>query len=141
MCAVEYPRKNTLGTFYRVFPVGSYFGVVADTGPGPLNFIDVHPRLQMQLPQSVTASTDLVVQWKENVHDGVHAVPGFLLVPAGESRARFVGYRPRVEVRWQIDRHAYLQADYGIFCAGQFLKEASAGRNLNYMAFWAGYKF
>ena len=27
------------------------------------------------------------------------------------------------------------------FDAGQFLKEASPGRNINYLAFWAGYKF
>jgi len=29
----------------------------------------------------------------------------------------------------------------GIFYAGKFLKEASPGRNLNYIEFWAGYKF
>jgi hypothetical protein len=135
------PRTHTLGTFYPVFPLGNYFGVIADTGPGPVNFIDVHPRIQTQLPHAVSVSTDLVVQWRENLHDGVYAVPGFLLVPAGTSQARFVGYRPGVEVRWQIDRHAYLQADYGVFYAGQFLKEASPGRNINYMEFWAGYKF
>jgi hypothetical protein len=135
------PRRNTLGTFSPVYPVGNYFGVIADTGPGPVNFIDVHPRLQTQLPHGVTVSTDLVVQWRENLRDGVYAVPGFLLVPAGNSRARFVGYRPGVEVRWQIDRHAYLQADYGVFYAGQFLKEAAPGRNINYFALWAGYKF
>jgi len=28
-----------------------------------------------------------------------------------------------------------------VFYAGQFLKEASPGRNINYLAFWAGYKF
>jgi hypothetical protein len=89
----------------------------------------------------VSVSTDLVAQWRQSLYDGVYAVPGFLLVPANGSRARFVGYRPGVEVRWQIDRHAYLQADYGIFYAGQFLKEASPGRNINYLAFWAGYKF
>jgi Alginate export len=135
------PRSQTLGTFYPVFPIGNYFGVLADTGPGPVNFIDVHPRVQFQLPRGISVSTDLVAQWRENLNDGVYAVPGFLLVAAGDSRARFVGYRPGVEVRWQIDRHAYLQADYGIFYAGQFLKEASPGRNINYMEFWAGYKF
>ena len=77
------PRSQTLGTFYPVFPLGNYFGVLADTGPGPLNFIDVHPRIQTQLPHAVSVSTDLVVQWRENLHDGVYAVPGFLLVPAG----------------------------------------------------------
>jgi hypothetical protein len=46
-----------------------------------------------------------------------------------------------IEVKWQIDRYAHLQADYGIFYAGQFLKAASPGRNINYMEFWAGYKF
>ena len=135
------PRSQTLGTFYPVFPIGNYFGVLADTGPGPVNFIDVHPRVQFQLPRGISLSADLVVQWRENLNDGVYAVPGFLLVAAGDSRARFVGYRPGVEARWQIDRHAYLQADYGIFYAGQFLKEASPGRNINYMEFWAGYKF
>jgi hypothetical protein len=135
------PRKKTLGTFNPLFPIGNYFGVLADTGPGPVNFIDVHPRLQTQLPHGVSVSVDLVAQWRQNLRDGVYAVPGFLLVPAGNSRARFVGYRPGVEVRWQIDRHAYLQADYGVFYAGEFLKQASPGRNINYVALWAGYKF
>jgi hypothetical protein len=135
------PRSHSLGTFSPLFPIGNYFGVLADTGPGPVNFIDVHPRLQTNLPKGVSISTDVVVQWRESLTDGVYAVPGFLLVPAGDSRARFVGYRPGLEVRWQIDRHAWLQADYGVFFAGEFLKQASPGRNINYMEFWAGYKF
>jgi hypothetical protein len=135
------PGSHTLGTFNPIYPIGNYFGVLADTGPGPVNFIDVHPRIQTQLPHGVSISADFVAQWRENINDGVYAVPGFLLVPANGSRARFVGYRPGAEVRWQINRHAYLQADYGIFYAGQFLKEASPGRNINYMEFWAGYKF
>jgi hypothetical protein len=135
------PRHNSLGTFNALFPIGNYFGVLADTGPGPQNFIDLHPRLQIQPVRGVSVSADLVAQWRQNLNDGVYAVPGFLLVPANGSRARFVGYRPGVEVRWQIDRHAYLQADYGIFYVGQFLKEAAPGRNINYIALWAGYKF
>jgi hypothetical protein len=135
------PNSHTLGTFNPLFPIGNYFGVLADTGPGPVNFIDVHPRVTDQLPHGVSVSTDFVVQWRESLNDGVYAVPGFLLVAADGSRARFVGYRPGIEVRWQIDRHAYLQADCGVFYAGQFLKEASPGRNINYAELWAGYKF
>ena len=93
------------------------------------------------MTRRVSLSTDLVIQQRENLHDGVYAVPGFLLVPADGSRGRFVGYRPGAEVRYQIDRHAYLQADYGIFYAGRFLKESTRGRNINYMEFWFGYKF
>jgi len=135
------PTANTLGTFFALFPVGNYFGVLADTGPGPMNFIDVHPRIQIVFPHDVSLRTDLLFYWRNSVFDGVYNVPGSLIRPAGNSLARFVGYRPGAELRWQIDRHAYLQADYGIFYAGRFLQETMPGRNLNYLALWAGYKF
>jgi hypothetical protein len=135
------PRTNTLGTFNPVFPKGNYFGVLATAGPGPINFIDVHPRAEATLPHGVTASVDWIFQWRESLRDGVYSVPGFLIIPAGKSNARFVGHRPGTEVRWQVNRHLWLQADYGIFYAGKFVKESQPGRNLNYWALWTGYKF
>src|ERR1700752_1796769 len=78
---------------------------------------------------------------RESLRDGVYAVPGFLIIPAGKSNARFIGHRPGTEVRWQANRHLWFQADYGIFYAGKFVKESQPGRNLNYWALWAGYKF
>ena len=135
------PNSKTLGTFNPLFPKGNYFGVLATTGPGPINFIDVHPRVEISLAHDVTVSFDWIVQWRENVNDGVYAVPGFLIRAADGSRARFVGHRPGTEIRWQASRHLWFQADYGIFCAGKFLKQTQPGRNLNYWALWAGYKF
>jgi hypothetical protein len=135
------PNSRTLGTFNPLFPKGNYFGVLATAGPGPINFIDVHPRVEAALPHGVSASFDWIVQWRENVNDGVYAVPGFLIRAADGSRTRFVGHRPGGEIRWQANRHLWFQADYGIFYAGRFLKETQPGRNLNYLALWAGYKF
>jgi hypothetical protein len=135
------PNSKTLGTFNPLFPKGNYFGVLATTGPGPINFIDVHPRVEAALPHDVSVSFDWIVQWRENVNDGVYNVPGFLIRAADGSRARFVGHRPGTEVRWQVNRHMWFQADYGIFYAGRFLKETQPGRNLNYWALWAGYRF
>jgi hypothetical protein len=89
----------------------------------------------------VTLSTDWVFYWRQSLLDGVYNVPGTLIRAAGDSNARFVGQRPGAEARWQVDRHIWLQADYGIFYAGKFLKETQPGRNLNYWALWAGYKF
>jgi hypothetical protein len=135
------PNSNTLGTFNPLFPKGNYFGVLATTGPGPINFIDVHPHVETALPHGVTVSVDWIVQWRESLDDGVYAVPGFLIRAADGSRARFVGHRPGTEIRWQANRHLWFQADYGIFYAGPFLRETQPGRNLNYWALWAGYKF
>jgi hypothetical protein len=140
------PRTNTLGTFNALFPVGNYFGILQDTGPGPINFMDVQPRIETVFPHNVSFMTVLLLYWRESLHDGVYGIsgppfPGLLLRPSGDSLARFVGYQPGVEVRWQIDPHAYLQSDYGIFYAGPFLRQTMPGKNLNYLSFWAGYRF
>ena len=137
----DHPATNTLGTFNPLYPKGNYFGVLATTGPGPINFIDVHPHVETALPHDVSLSVDWIVQWRESLADGVYAVPGFLIRAGNDSQARFVGHRPGTEVRWQANRHVWFQADYGIFYAGKFLKETQPGRNLNYWALWAGYKF
>src|ERR1700740_3634707 len=94
----DHPNSNTLGTFNPLFPKGDYFGVLATTGPGPINFIDVHPRVEGTLPHNVSVSFDWIVQWRENLNDGVYAVPGFLIRAANGSRARFVGHRPGTEL-------------------------------------------
>jgi Alginate export len=137
----DHPATNTLGTFNPLYPKGNYFGVLATTGPGPINFIDVHPRVEASAPHNVSLSFDWIFQWRQSLDDGVYAVPGFLIRAADGSRARFVGDRPGAEIRWQANRHLWLQGDYGIFYAGGFLKETQPGRNLNYWALWAGYKF
>lgn len=137
----DHPETNTLGTFNPLYPKGNYFGVLATTGPGPINFIDLHPHIEAAAPHGISLSGDWIIQWRQSVDDGVYSVPGSLIRPASGSRARFVGHRPGTEIRWQANRHLWFQADYGIFYAGRFLKETRPDRNLNYWAIWAGYKF
>jgi hypothetical protein len=45
-----YSNPNTLGTFNPLFPKGDYFGVLATTGPGPINFVDLHPHVEAFFP-------------------------------------------------------------------------------------------
>ncbi|HYR87026.1 MAG TPA: alginate export family protein [Terriglobia bacterium] len=137
----DHPNSNTLGTFNPLFPKGNYFGVLATVGPGPLNFIDIHPRIEGTFPYEIAASFDWIVYWRQSLVDGVYSVPGSLIRAADGSRARFVGHRPGTEVRWQVNTHLWFQGDFGIFYAGRFLKETKPGCNLNYWALCAGYKF
>jgi len=135
------PGSKTMGSFNPLFPTGYFFGVLADTGPGPINFMDFHPKIETDLTHGIWWSADWVFQWRENINDGVYNIPGFLIAPANGSRARYVGDRPGTELHWQATRHLWFQADYGIFHAGRFLKEAGPGKNLVYSAFYAGYRF
>ena len=135
------PGSKTMGSFNPLFPTGYFFGVLADTGPGPINFMDLHPKIETGLPHGISWSADWVFQWRENINDGVYNIAGFLIAAANGSRARYVGDRPGTEVHWQATRHLWFQADYGIFLAGRFLKEAGPGKNLNYSALYVGYRF
>jgi hypothetical protein len=137
----DHPGSNTLGTFNPLYPSGHYFGVFASTGSGPLNFMDIHPKVQLEAPHGVSIFADWIFQWRESLEDGVYAIPGFLIRAADDSRARFVGNRPGAEIQWQANRHLWFQADCGLFYAGPFIKETLPGRNLNYWALWVGYKF
>jgi hypothetical protein len=133
--------SKTLETFNPLYPSGRYFGVFASAGPGPLNFMDIHPKVQLEASHGVSVFADWIFQWRQSLEDGVYAIPGSLIRASGNSNARFVGQRPGIEARWQVDRHIWAQADYGIFYADKFLKETQPGRNLNYWALWVGYKF
>lgn len=135
------PAKPGLQTFNPLFPIGNYFGVLADTGPGPVNFYDLHPNVHEDLPHGLALSADWVLWWRQSLQDGVYNVPGGLLVPFTGSPQRFVGHRPGLEVRWQRDAHFYIQADYGVFFAGPFLRQSGRSHNLNYTSMWTGFKF
>jgi len=135
------PKSGDLETFNPLFPIGNYFGVISDTGPGPVNFYDLHPNVHCYFAHHINAMADWLVYWRQSIADGVYGVPGNLLVSSGQSRARFVGYRPGLELRWQRDAHFYVQGDYAVFFAGLFLRESARRQNLNYTSFWVGYKF
>lgn len=130
-----------LGSFNPLFPAGNYFGVLADTGPGPVNFRDLHPEIILQLPHAVTLTPDWIFWWRQQLEDGVYSISGPLIVPSGLSSARYVGNRPGIDARWQMDRHAYIDFSYGVFFAGPFLKQSGNTKNLNFLAYSFGYKF
>jgi len=90
----NFESQIPLGTFNALFPKGNYFGVLATTGPGPINFVDIHPHAEATLPKNVSLSFDWIFLWRKSVEDGVYAVPGFLIRAADGSRPRYVGDRP-----------------------------------------------
>lgn len=134
------PKRNVVGTFDPYFPSGNYFGIFATTGPGFVNFEDLHPSVTSVLGK-VTITGDWLWYWRQNVNDGLYAIPGTVLLrePSGSS-ARFVGERPGMEAKWQIDSHLYLQGDYGIFTAGPFIHESGPALPILYRSIWLGYK-
>jgi len=121
------PRTNTLGTFNPLFPKGNYFGVLATAGPGPINFIDVHPRVEATLPRGgVTVSVDWIFQWAGEFARRSVFRSWISDYPGGEKvmRASSDTVRAR-KYAGQANRHLWFQADYGIFTPGNSSERVS----------------
>jgi len=134
------PKRNSLGTFDPYFPRGDYFGVLATTGPIQTNFVDLHPAISTTLGR-LTATADLLWYWRESLGDGLYSTSGTVIRQPMGSSARFVGQQPGVELFYQIDFHAYVQASYGVFEAGPFIRETGPASPITYRSLELGYKF
>ncbi len=131
--------SNNLGTFNPMFPSGAYFNLA---GPfGPLNIIDLHPTLDLQLTDKLTLTADWNFFWRENTADGVYALSGQLIAPGTSGQARFIGSSPSLTWVWSPLPHWTVLASYVHVFPGEFLKQATLGKPIDYVACWLTYKF
>jgi hypothetical protein len=133
------PDDSRLQTFNPLFPRGAYFGEPALIGPA--NHIDVHPQIDLALTRKIALTLDWSCFWRENTHDGIYG-PAVNLIQSGQSSdARYVGNQIEAMLEWKFDRHVTFVADYAHFFAGDFLKQATPGKDVDYCSVWASYRF
>jgi hypothetical protein len=109
---------------------------------GPSNLIGVRPAAKLQLAKTILLAVDCDFFRRESLQDGVYGLGVNLLRPGSENQARYIGTQPSVGIYWQVDRHFSLSGAYTHFSVGPFLTEsATPGRDVNYAAVWATYKF
>lgn len=138
----DHPDTDALGTFNPLFPTAIYFGQGVVNLNGPSNLIGARPAAKLQLAKNVLLAVDYDFFRRESLQDGVYGLGANLLRSGRENQARYIGSQPSVGIYWQADRHFSLSAVYAHFSVGPFLTEsATPGRNVNYAAIWATYKF
>ena len=133
------PNNSDLQTFNPLFPRGAYFGEPALIGPA--NHIDVHPQLDLALSRNLGLSLNWDCFWRENTHDGIYG-PAVNLIQTGRtSDARYVGHQAEAMLEWRVDRHFTFTADYAHFFAGDFLKQTTPGKDVDYFSAWVTFRF
>ena len=133
------PNNSDLQTFNPLFPKGAYFGEPALIGPA--NHIDVHPQLDLALRKNVTLTLDWDCFWRERARDGIYG-PAVNLIQSGQtSNAGYVGNQVEAMLEWQLARHITLAADYAHFFAGDFLKQTTPGKDVDYFSAWVTFRF
>ncbi len=135
----EDPKNPDLQTFNPLFPKGAYFSEAGLIGP--VNFIDLNPCLDLHLTDHATLIFDWDFFWRESTRDGLYNNAVALVVSGKKSDAHYIGSMAQAQLFWDIDRHLTFVAIYGHFFAGRFLKEASPGKDVDYVTTWLAYKF
>lgn len=124
------PNDKDLNTFAPPFPRGQYFGLIGANGA--YNVQGFRPSLKLNFPHRISVTASNFFFWRQSRADGLYNVPGVLIRTGRQSRARFIGYSPEVEVSWQMNRHSTLQVGISRFFAGRFLRETPPGKDISY---------
>jgi hypothetical protein len=133
------PDDPDLQTYNPLFPTGAYFNL-ADLG-GPQNFIQVHPRADFHLSETLKASVDWGWFWRTSLEDGTYSIGGSPTRPGEPSRARFLSSSPAATLTWNATRHVTVLTSYVHASAGRFFEETPPGEDVDYATTWVTYKF
>ncbi len=132
-------HDDRLGTVNPLYPRGNYFGDEATLGPR--NFFNIHPALTLQLSPQVELDASLDFFWRHSTRDGVYAPNGMLIVPAGDSRARYVATIASLALNWRPAPGWSSSTALAHAQPGAFLREAGAGDALSLISLTLQYRF
>ena len=79
--------------------------------------------------------------WRESTSDGLCSIAGTVLVSGQKSTARYVATQASVHLEWRMNRNLTLFAEYAHFFPGEFLRQSTPGRNINYWTLWLDVRY
>jgi hypothetical protein len=66
------PNDPDLQSFNPLFPKGSCFG--EDGLIGPVNFIDLHPTIELHISKVITLTPSTLFFWRQSTKDGLYGL-------------------------------------------------------------------
>ena len=128
-----------VGTFSPLFPRGDYFGLIASAGP--LNHIDVYPRIEWRLFRRGLVSAGWLTFWRSEHSDGIYTFSGRLLRSGLNTTSRLVGRSPSVTMQWDHSRRLSFVGHLSAFTAGPFIRETAGDHPTLFVRLCATYRF
>jgi hypothetical protein len=132
-------RPGRLDTFNCLFARGDYFGDT-DLLTGS-NTTDLSGRLDLTPAKGLHTTTQWDLLWRSETADGLYAPPLVFIVNGSGNRARFIGNQFTETIGWTVNRFLSVQLIGAVLVAGEFLKDATPGRNSTGLTFRTQYKF
>lgn len=116
---------NTLQTFNPLYPKGGYFGFSPQVGP--VNLIDIHPYVTLDLSSKLKMQTDVVFNWRYSLQDGVYRPSGTLNLQGSSSDKRYIGTAYLTNFTYSFSRYIALVSGIQYFRKGAFIEDIIPG--------------
>jgi hypothetical protein len=133
------PSGHTVGTFNSIYEKGPYFSYAELFARR--NLIALQPSAELKLRKSVSLTFNPAFFWRESTSDGLYSVGNAVIVSGLKSNARHVATQASAQLQWSMTRNFTWFTEFGHFFPGDFLKQATPGRNLNYWTGWLDIRY
>jgi uncharacterized membrane protein YoaK (UPF0700 family) len=133
------PSSHTVGTFNSMFEQGPYFSYAELFARR--NLIALQPSAEVNLTKSVSWRFNPAFFWRESTSDGLYSIGNSVIVSGLNSDARYIATQVSTQLRWRMNRNLTWFTEFGHFSPGEFLKQATPGRNLNYWTAWLDIRY
>jgi hypothetical protein len=133
------PSSRTVATFNSIYEKGPYFSYAELFARR--NLIALQPSAELKLTNSVSLRFNPAFFWRESIEDGLYNISGSVIVSGLNSKSRYIASQASTQVHWQMTRNLGWFTEYGHFFPGDFLKQATPGRNLNYWTGWLDIRY
>jgi hypothetical protein len=133
------PSGGTIGTFNSLYQTGPYFSYAELFGNR--NLLVVQPSAELHLSKKVSLTPNFAAYWRESTQDGLYTSSGGIVVSGQTSSARYVGSHASAQLEWKATRRVTLFTEYLHFFPGEFIKQSTAGRNIDYLTEWLDFRF
>jgi hypothetical protein len=133
------PSGHTLGTFNSIYEKGPYFSYAELFGRR--NLIALQPSAKLELRKSLFLTFNPAFFWRESTSDGLYSISNSIVISGVNSDARYIATQASAQVQWKMTRNLTWFTEFGHFFPGEFLKQATPGRNLNYWTGWVDIRY
>ena len=133
------PDDRDLGTFNPLFPRGNYFSHLALLGPR--NFVNLNPKLELQLTRRLVVAADLNLYWRLETGDALYGPSGNLLRRGSETGSRFVGPAFSASIDWTPNPFVAVGLVYTRGFAGPFIEDTGPARDIDFVEWTLRWRF
>jgi len=112
---------GNLQSFNPLYPKGGYFGFNPLIGPS--NLIDLHPYLVLTMTEKLAVQTDVVLNWRYSMNDGIYRPSGNFNTEGSGSDQRFIGTTYLLSADYRFNNYWSVSCGAQYFKTGGFIKD------------------